>query len=805
MLSTHAPPALRSLLRSPGASAAAILVLTLGVGLTTAMFSIVDGFLLRELPVENGDRVVHLKLARADGSREVAMSDFLDWRREQRSFRDLAAYAFAGVSVSDGALAQRYAGARITANALALLGVAPALGRGFDPADERPGAPAVILLGDQVWRSHFGGDTGVVGREILVDGIPTTVAGILPAGFHFPLREEVWLPLRAEPGSSADADDVQVAVFGRLEDGIGLDAAGLEMSLLAGRLAADRGALSPAAGVLVVPYAQELLGGGRRDRTIWIGLGAGVFVLLIACANVGNLLLARAQTRTREIAVHAVLGAPRSLLLLRSLAESLLLALPAAALGLGLAAFGVRRLAGAISGAGQRDWPYWIDLGVGGREAAVGLGLAVVATVLTGIVPGLRAARLDLAAALAGRTAGDGQRSGRLAGGLVSGQVALASVLLVGTGLMVRSLINLATLDFPITAERVLTARIALPVAHYADDASRQRFWSSLLDDLASLPGADAAALTSAVPGPYLAARTVYRTPETRSVAAEDAPWTHRAVVSSGFFDAIGVELLEGRDFAATDDAGAAPVAIVNRSLARREWPEGSPLGRQLVLGEGLEEALTVTVVGVAPDLSMDGLRDRFRDGLYLPLAQHPAAASSLVVHSAGDPLALVAEVRARVLALDPGLPLDDVQTVRGLLDEGMFYYRMVATIFTILGVASLALAATGLYSVLAFWVSRRRTEMGIRMALGAAAHDVRRLVVGQGVRRVVVGLAAGLLVAPALAFGLARQLFDVRPLDPVTFLVIPLLLIAVGAVASLAPAMRATRCDPAHSLRRQA
>ncbi|HVS64841.1 MAG TPA: ABC transporter permease [Thermoanaerobaculia bacterium] len=804
MLSNLVPSALRSLVRNPGPSAAAILVLTLGVGLTTTMFSMVDGFLLQQLPVEDGERVLHLGLSRPDRSENVPVSDFVTWRREQRSFEDLAAFVFAGVSLSDGARAERYSGARITANAFELLRVAPALGRGFDERDDRPGASPVILLGHSVWQSHFGGEDDVVGRSVLVDGVPATVVGVMPEGFHFPLREDVWLPLRPDPDPASGGMGPAVDVFGRLRPEATLDGVRLEMNLLARRIAEDRGEAAQARRVAVVPYAQEFMGGSRRDSTIWIGLGAGLFVLLISCANVGNLLLARAQTRTREIALHAVLGAARGRLLLRSLIESLCLALPASALGLGLAVLGIRLLGRAVARAGQRDWPYWIDLGVGGREVLIGLGLALLATLLTGLLPGLRAARLDLSAALGGSFTGATRRSGRLSGGLVSAQVALASVLLVGTGLMVRSLINLATLDVLFDAERVLAARIGLPEEHYPDDASRVRFWRSLREDLHGLTGVDAAALTEAVPGPYVTGRVTYRTPEARSVEAGEAPWTHRTAISPGFFDALGVDLLEGRDFRDSDDLAAERVVIVNRSLAQREWPEASPLGRQLLLGEDPAEAQAVTVVGVAPDLLMDGLRDRFRAGLCLPSSQTPGRSMSVTVRTAGDPMALVPAIRERVVDLDPGLPLYDVTTVRGLLTEGMFYYRMVATIFTVLGVASLLFAATGLYAVLAFSVSRRTREMGIRMAFGAAARDVRRLIVRQGVVRVVVGLAIGLLIAPLFALGLSRQLFDVRPLDPVTFVTIPVLLIAVGAIASLAPAMRATRADPARALRQE-
>lgn len=815
MPSIHLPSSLRTLARHPGSSLTAIVVLALGVGLTTAMFSIVGGFLLRQLPVDHPDQLVYLKWAESGGDhgysdRKVSSSDFAQWRREQSSFADLAAFGFRGVSVSDGALARRYQGARISAHGFDLLGVAPVIGRPFTAADARPGAPPTVLLGHSVWRSHLAADPSVIGREILVDGVPTVVVGVMPEGFQFPLREDVWLPLTATTNAVAGANDAPVDVFGRLRDDVGLEQARLEMSLLASRLDTHNETTSR---IVVTPYAAEFMGGSRRDRTIQVGLGAGLFVLLIACANVTNLLLARAHGRERETAVRAALGAGRLRLLRRSLSESLALALPAAVLGLGLATFGVRLLATAVGGASRGDWPYWIELAVGPREAMVGLGLALVAALLTGIVPGLRAGRRDLLPALTGAKAVR-RRSGKLSLSLVSGQVALATVLLVGTGLMVRSLVNLATLDFPIDAERVLAGDLVLPEEHYPDDASLLRFWRSLDAELQSYPETlgfperlgspqkQGSALSDTVPGPYVARRVVYRTPEQRSVEAESAPWTHRAVVSPGSFRALGAELIEGRDFTTADDEHALRIAIVNRSLAQREWPDQSPIGRQLLLGEDAASAQTVTVVGVAPDLYMDGLREVFPSGIYLPLAQHPPRALSIVMRTSGDPKLLLPSLRQRVASVDPGLPLFNVQTLSERLTEGMFFYRMVATIFTVLGAAALLLAATGLYAILAASVSRRSTEMGIRMALGATAREVKLLVVRQGVLRVVAGLAVGLLVAPVFALGLSRNLYGVEPLDLATFVTIPVLLVAVAIIASLAPAMRATRVDPAHSLR---
>lgn len=802
----HLPPALRTLTRHPGTSLTAILVLALGVGLTTAMFSMIDGFLLRQVPVEKPDRLVHLKWAQTGGGhgadRAVTTSDLEEWRHDQSSFTDLAAFQFRGISVSDGALARRYQGARISAHGFDLLGIAPAIGRPFAAEDAQPGAPAAVLLGHSVWRNHFAADSSIVGREILVDGVPTTVVGVMPEGFQFPLREDVWLPLTATSNPLEGKSEIPVDVFGRLRDDVGLEQARLEMGLVAGRLEENHETTAAAAPrILVTPYAREFMGGSRRDLTIWFGMGAGVLVLLLACANVTNLLLARAHARERETAVHAALGAGRLRLLRKALLESLTLALPAALLGLGLAALGVRLLANAVAGASLGDWPYWIELAVGPREAMVGLGLALFATLLTGLVPGLRAGRIDLLSPLKGGTK-TRRRTGKLPLGLVSVQVAIASVLLVGTGLMVRSLVNLATLDFPIDAERVLAGRIDLPEEHYPDDASLLRFWRSLGDDLRSFPETQDAALTDTVPGPYIAGRVAYRTPEQRSAEAEGAPWTHRAVVTPGSFAALGVDLIEGRDFTTADDEYAPPIAIVNHSLAQREWPDQSPIGRELLLGEDAASAQTVTVVGVAPDLYMDGLRETFNSGIYLPLAQNPARSLSIVVRSPGDPKVLLPSIRQRVASIDPGLPLFQVQTLSERLTEGMFFYRMVATIFTVLGVASLVLAATGLFAMLAASVSRRSTEMGIRMALGATARDVRLLVVRQGVLRVVVGLAVGLLVAPLFALGISRNLYGVQPLDPATFVAIPALLVAVAVIASLAPAIRATRVDPALSLR---
>ncbi|HVS16611.1 MAG TPA: FtsX-like permease family protein, partial [Thermoanaerobaculia bacterium] len=405
----------------------------------------------------------------------------------------------------------------------------------------------------------------------------------------------------------------------------------------------------------------------------------------------------------------------------------------------------------------------------------------------------------------AGGPATAGPRRSRLTRAPVVGQVALAAALLVPTGLMVRSLVELAAVDAGFEADRVLVARVGLPPALYSDDASRLAFWRELHRELRALPGVAGVALTSHVPGPYLSGRETYRTEDTVGLGEREAPWTHRAVVSPGFFAAFGVGLLEGRDFAWADDAAAEPVTVVNRSLSRRVWPGESPVGRRLLLGGRADEGRWVTVVGVAPDLHLDGLRDVFRAGLYLPLEQQPRGAMNLVLRpAAGDALAQLAPVRDRVVALDPSLPVSDAQPVAALFSEGKFFYRMVATLFTVLGVAALLLATAGLYAVLSFSVAQRTAEMGIRMALGAARRQVCRLVVAQGLRQVALGLLLGLLLAPALALGVSRQLFGVHPLDPATFVAVPALMLSVAVLAAWTPARRATRVDPARALRRE-
>ncbi|HVS16586.1 MAG TPA: ABC transporter permease, partial [Thermoanaerobaculia bacterium] len=359
--------ALRSLLRRPGQSAVAFLVLALGIGLTTAMFAVVDGFLLSQLPFERSDRLVHLERLGAEPGRRTTVGDFLDWRAGQGSFEDLAAFATSSVALSDGERAERYPGARISAHAFGLLRVVPALGRSFADDDDRPGAALVILLGDAVWRGHFGADPAVVGRTVLVEGVPTTVVGVMPPGFAFPLRENVWLPLRPERNAAAGGEVATVDVFGRLRDGVTRERSAIETSLLARQLAAAEDGETAAMQVAVVPYTHAFMGGGGRDLSIRLGLAVGALVLLIACANVANLLLARFAGRRREIALHAALGAGRRHAIARVLAEGLCLALPAGLAGLGLAALGLRLLETSIASAGQRDWPYWIELGLDGR------------------------------------------------------------------------------------------------------------------------------------------------------------------------------------------------------------------------------------------------------------------------------------------------------------------------------------------------------------------------------------------------------------------------------------------------------
>ena len=788
--------ALRQLRSHPGFAAVVLLTLGLGIGANTAMFSVVDAVLLRPLPYPDASRLVLLQGHKEGiGNEAASVPDFVDWKAQSRSFSGMTAFAGASLNLAggDGRPPERLIAARVTSDFFRTLGVGPSPGRGFTAAENRPGAGKVVVLAHSLWNDRFGGDPDVVGRAITLNGEPYTVVGIAAPGFAFPSWAQAWTPVAPQPGSPGQGRRSDfLGVVGRLAPGATLKAARADMAAIGQRLERQYPATNTGWSVAVTPLRERIVGDVRP--ALLVLLGAVGLVLLIACANVANLLLARGAARRRELAMRAALGAPRRRLVGQLLAESLVLSLLGAALGLLLAFWATRALVGLDPAALPRLGEVHVD----GAVLLFALGAALVTTALFGLAPALRLTRTDLRRELVegGRSAGGRGRS-VLDRGLVAGQVAIAVVLLVGAGLLIRSFASLQGVNPGFRTRGVLTARVSLPDHRYPDDPRVRAFWNDLLARLGGLPGVTRAGVTSDLPlqsGSYLSFRVEGR-PAPGPDVVQDA-----VVCSVGgdYFRTLGIPLVRGRLTDARDGSEDRPVAVIDRAMARRYWGGEDPIGDRI----SFDGNRWYTIVGVVGNVRTESLDRPGYPHAYLNYRQSPRHGMALALHTDGDPAALAGAVRAAVGQLDPTLPVYDVRTMREIIETSILRPRFdVMTLGTFAGLA-LLLALIGIYGVLSYAVSVRLRELGIRMVLGADRGATLRFVLRLGMAPVLAGVAVGLAGAVLAVRVLSGLLYGVSPLDPVTFVLVPAALVAVAALACWLPAWRATRVDPVHALR---
>lgn len=801
---TKAGQAVRSLIRSPGLSALAVVALALGIGLSATMFSIVYGALYRGLPFEDADRIVHLEKSNPSAgieSMEASIHDFTEWREQQGAFTDLAAFYTGTVNLRGTERAIRFDGGFMSPNAFDLLGVQPALGRSFRPEDGRPQAPLVVLLGDHVWKGRFDADPGVVGRTVTVNGETATVIGVMPEGFRFPVLQDVWVPLRLDPLALERGEGQSLEVFGRLREGVGLERAQVEMNAIARRLAEIHPETNEGVQPVLKPYTDEFVG-EEEAGLLWTMMGAVSLVLLMACVNVANLLLARAAARTREVAVRAALGAGRRRILLGRLGESLALAAGGAVLGTGIAWVGIRAFANAVL---DTDPPFWLRFELDLPILLFVAGISAAAALLAGVIPALKASGGDVAGILRDESRGSsGLRIGRMSRALVAAEVALSMGLLVSAGLMTKSIVRLGSFEYPFAHENVFTARLGLFEADYPDAGARQRFFDEVLERVEGEPGVRSATLTAVLPG--LGSWGDRFAVEGRSYdQPQDHPITRYVIADAGYFRTFEIPALKGRLPGPRDGPDALPVAVVNESFVREHFPGEDPLGKRIRLVSGDNDDAWRTIVGVVPDMHIQGLnnaREESGAGFYVPLRQSDLRFVSLAVKTAGPPLAVTSTVRDAVASVDQDVPLYWVDSLEGRIEAATWFYRIFGGLFFAFGLVALFLASVGLYGVMSFGVSRRTREMGVRMAMGADAGQVLGLVVGQGMRQVGVGLLLGLGLAVLLGRGIELVLFQVDPGDPGVFAGIAVVLLLTGLVACGVPARRATRVDPVEALR---
>ncbi len=799
----------RMLAKTPGHTLAAVLTLALGIGLSAAMFSIVYGAVIRGLPFERSDRLMHVENnnpSREQPSLEVYQQDFLVYRERQKSFEDLAAFYEGTVNLSGDERPERYEGAFITSNFLDLLKVKPLLGRGFQPGEDTPGAEPVVLLGWGVWQTRYDGDPKVIGRPVRVNGEAGTIVGVLPQGFGFPVDQEVWTPLRQDPLKMPRGKGETLEVFGRLRDGVSLEQARAELHGITQALAREFPQTNEGRGAVVKPYTEEYVG-EQAAKLLYIMLGACLFVLLLACSNVASLMMARASKRTREIAIRSALGAARLRLVGQLLTESLLLSLGGALLGVLLAWLGVRLFNAAIV---EVKPPFWVHIAIDPAALLFTLGAAMLAGLVSGLVPAFQASRTDVNEVLKDEGRGSSSlRMGSFARGVVIFELAISCVLLIGAGLMIQNVLKMGN-RVEVETGNVLTARIALFESMYPEEAARARFFDDLLTRLREDPEVQAAAISTYLPGRG-AGRSPFELEGAVYPKQEDHPWAHIARVSPGLFESLGAKVIQGRDFNQQDRLDSLPVVIVNRSFARKHWPGQDPVGRRIRVASetpdapGSEPEPWRTVIGVVPDLGMVRLDDDNPQpqGFYIPASQDCPAFASLVVRTRNpDPLTLSERVRGHVTALNRDLPIYFIFSLEQVVAQAGFFSRLFATLFSIFGVAALVLASVGIYGVIAFSVQQRTQEIGIRMALGAQQGNVLGMIVRQGMVQLAFGLGMGVLAAWFVSKLLGNFLVDVKPHDPPTFFVVCLVLAAVALLASWVPAQRASRTDPLVAIR---
>jgi len=797
--------AARMLLKHPTVSGLAVVALGLGIGLTAVMFSIVYGALLRGLPFENGDRILMVTQVDPEGDQgfmSVSPHDYVDWAEQQTSFDDLAAYYEGTVNVRWGEEPERFDGAFVSANLFRALGVQPQLGRSFRDEEAVYGAPATVVLSHRLWMDRFSGDPGVLGEVVGVNGESAEVIGVMPEDFRFPTTQEIWVPLRQDVVGTARDEGVFLNVLGPLREDVTRDAAMVELSGIMSRLvAAYPDTNDERMGPVVRPFTEQFV--GPEGKTMLFSMLATVsLVLLIACANVANLLLARAAGRTREVGIRTAIGASRSRVIGQMVLETLAIAAVAAVLGTVVAWIGVAAFQRAIA---PTNPPFFMVFGVDGPILAFIAAGAAFSAVVAGGIPALKASGMDVSSVLKDESRGSSSlKIGRLSRVLVVGEIAMSLGLLVAAGLMTKSITRLNNYDYGFETESVFTARLGLFESEFPDTAARHAFYRDLQARLDEVPDARSVALSNALPG-LNSGGSVVGIEGMSYTDDRDHPFVWSAVAGPGYFETLGVELLRGRDFDAQDVTGALPVAIVNQSFVDRHYPGENGLGRRFREGDSSSTEPWRTIVGVVPDLNMQGMQNTGAPtyaGFYLPVEQADARFMSILARGPAQPMALTQAVRDAVTSVHDGTPLYFVDTLQARIDQETWIFSIFGTLFMVFGGVALFLAAVGLYGVMAFTVTRRTPEVGIRLALGASRGQVLAMVLRQGMGQVGLGLVFGAGLAFLVSRGIATILFDVSPNDPMVFGGIALVLAVTGLIASLIPATRATKADPAHALR---
>jgi putative ABC transport system permease protein len=810
---------LRVLRKSPGFTAVAISALALGIGANTAIFSVVNGLLLQPLPFKTADRLVRVGRSFPDGNvgGSASIPKFMVWKNDNQVFSAITAYDFAGpgINVGGGDIPEQVKGIHVSSGFFEVFGAMPARGRTFTAEEDRPGAPRLAVISYGVWKRRWASDPGVIGRPIILNSEPYTLIGVLAENFHSYPPADVWIPLQADPASTNQGHYLNVAAL--LKPGVTLEAAKAQLKIVGEHFRRQYPKWMPKdESVSAVPLKDSMVGDTRLPLLILTG--AVGFVLLIACANVANLLLARAAARAKEIAIRTAMGAGRLRILRQLLTESVMLASVGGVLGLVIGVWGLR----ALLAASPVDLPRIDELtsasvfaSIDFRMLAFTAAVSVLTGILFGLVPALHLSRSDISSTL--KESGSRSTTGRhhyARSALVVSEMALALVLLIGAALLIRTFISLRSVQGGFEPHNLITLQTSLAGEKYASTAQVELLGRRMVERLESLPGVEAASSSISIPiegGPDLPFTIEGRAPTGDSPYHGDVNWRE---ADADYFKTLKVPLLRGRVFTLQDSAKAPAVVIINETMAKKYWPKQDPIGQRITIGKGLGPQFddpTRQIAGVVGDVRENGLDSKAPEVFYVPLGQVPEGLTQLgnavlprswLIRTSVDPRTLVPAFKKEFLAMDSQLAIARVRTMEQVITEATARQSFNMLLLTIFACVALLLAAIGIYGVMSYAVEQRTHEIGIRMALGARTNDMLRMVVGNGMKLVALGLVAGLAAAFGLTRYMSSMLYSVKPTDPMTYLAVALVLLAVAFLATFIPARRATKVDPVIALR---
>jgi len=797
---------MRSLARNPGFTAVAVLTLAIGIGANTAIFSLVNSVLLRPLPFPEPQRLVMLWGTAANAVRNQPFSEttFLDYQEQNRTFERMATFGAAGSTLTGTAEPERIATASVSPDFFDVLKVHALLGRCFRPEDGQPGKTNVVVLTHGTWQRRYGSDPGIVGRQISMNMQPYSVIGVLPPTFEFSIPgyfqpKELYVPASLKR-DEAQRGNSHLRVLARIKPGASPQQAQADLDLIARRLEAQYPQVLRGQRVRLITLQDQISGGVRK--LLWILLAAVSLVLLIACANVANLQLARASARQKEIAIRAAMGAGRRRVIGQLLTESLLLAAVGGVLGLGLAWGGLH----ALTTLAPADLPMAQGQGMDWVVLAYSLGLSLLAGILFGLAPAVQSSASALSDALKqfGRSSGESHAGGRLRSLLMVAEVALSLVLLAGAGLLIRSFVELLNVKRGFDAKNVLTLPMTLPHYAYAKEAGQVAFYRRALERMAALPGVQAVGAIDDLPLTSDRDASGLTVEGRQALSVSNLPVVELRSVTPDYFRTMGIPLLAGRAFSETDTASSPPVILLNQEAARRIFPNQNPLGQRVTFGVPTAQSVWMTIAGIVADVRDLTLDAQAGMEVYQPYQQSTLPYMNLVVRTASEPASLAATVRAEFHALNKDLPVFQARPMETVLAASIAQQRFDMLMLSLFAAVALALAGVGIYGVVSYSVAQRTSEIGLRMALGAAQSQVLKLVISRSLMLTAAGVAAGLVASTILTGFLSTMLYGVRPIDPLTFAGVALVLAAVAVLASYVPACRAMRVDPMTALRNE-